>query len=110
MTLWSVSVLLFLLLLLLPVLESEEKTCVDEFVLHSASPVVRPEEITAVLEPSRCTDKNTRLLMVVLSAPANRDHRNAIRATWGRQATDITRLVFLMGLNSSIEVFFLGKF
>ncbi|GLH01115.1 Beta-1,3-galactosyltransferase brn, partial [Gryllus bimaculatus] len=68
---------------------------------------VRPNERTALLSPPPCAPRPRtrghsarrpppRLLMLVTSAPAHREHRQAIRETWGGRSAD-ARLVFVLG-------------
>ncbi|GLH01113.1 Beta-1,3-galactosyltransferase 4, partial [Gryllus bimaculatus] len=64
---------------------------------------VRPEEQTALLSPLPCAPRPRgpsatppRLLMLVTSAPAHHERRQAIRETWAAAART-ARLVFVLG-------------
>jgi hypothetical protein len=61
---------------------------------------VLPDVITTLLGPEvSCSDK-LRLLILVTSTPGNREHRQAVRDTWGYVAPiPDTRLLFFLGHN-----------
>lgn len=65
--------------------------------------VAYPHQYHFILdEPSRCRQESPFLVLMVPVAPHNREARDVIRNTWGKETTVLGRLVsyyFLLGLS-----------
>lgn len=66
---------------------------------RNLSHFIRPQEETALVQPAPCVGDETKLLVVVFSAPSNWEARKAVRRTWGQRfaTSPHVRILFILG-------------
>lgn len=70
---------------------------------------VLPDNVTTVINPTSLCPPNLFLVVIVCSAPANFEQRNAIRETWASLADESARVAFLLGESDNATVQVCGR-
>ncbi|XP_059201597.1 beta-1,3-galactosyltransferase 1-like [Centropristis striata] len=88
---------------------SNKTPSVDSIPAAEPSPffVTYPHQYTFILdEPHRCLQESPFLVLMIPVAPHNREARDTIRNTWGKETKVLGRVInhyFLLGLNDGTE-------